>query len=111
MTTKEMIEIMQAFEDGKKIEARCGGEWCRITSPFWNWYEWDYRVMPESTSIPLRPLSAIGLIMARKDGTGIAVITEVRNEIYHVGSNSYDWKSLCIEFIRLDGSPLGERVG
>ena len=50
MNTKEKIEVMQAFLDGKKIE-------CKFTSaytwsvmdgePKWDWVANDYRIAPE----------------------------------------------------------------
>ncbi len=50
MNTKQMIEVMQAFEDGKKIEVRdkgCPSSWDSATTPTWNWYEQEYRIAPE----------------------------------------------------------------
>lgn len=42
-TTLEMIEIMQAFADGKEIEWYCGG-WVKCEKPTWNWGKNDYRI-------------------------------------------------------------------
>ena len=52
MTTKEMIAIMQASEDGKEIEysARWGslaGKWTKVDVPGWDWLSCTYRVKPE----------------------------------------------------------------
>jgi hypothetical protein len=50
MNTKEMIEVMKAFEDGKKIEVRdkwFPSSWDSATTPTWNWYEREYRIAPE----------------------------------------------------------------
>ena len=50
MDTKEMIEVMQAYVDGEKIEAkRDRGEWEEICQPLWDWYEYHYRVKPQIT--------------------------------------------------------------
>ena len=49
MDIKEMIEVMQAYADGKKIE-RCWRRnvvWEEITHPGWNWRKFDYRIAPE----------------------------------------------------------------
>ena len=52
MTTKEMIAVMQAFEEGKTIEynAKWGsdaGKWDEIDDPVWDWHACNYRVKPE----------------------------------------------------------------
>jgi hypothetical protein len=47
MTTKEMIEVMQAFARGEQIEYRDKGAECWFPlsfDPDWNWEKFDYRV-------------------------------------------------------------------
>ena len=56
-TTKEKIAVMQAFEDGKKVEIKAGhwGEWqpCSIKGyPCWNWETYDYRLFSRIDEIP-----------------------------------------------------------
>ena len=47
-TTKEMIEVMKAFDEGKEIESRSyKTDWGDANSPCWNWYDFDYRIKPE----------------------------------------------------------------
>lgn len=48
-TTKEKIEIMQAYEDGREIEYQNlslveNFPWITTTSPNWNWNTIDYRI-------------------------------------------------------------------
>ena len=44
-TTKEKIEIMQAYERGEKIEfKRNDGKWHDVLIPTWDWLNTDYRV-------------------------------------------------------------------
>ena len=49
-TTKEMIEVMAAFDEGKEIEWRFAiydNNWADVTTPpEWNWGMYDYRVKP-----------------------------------------------------------------
>lgn len=48
MTPDQIIEVVTAFKNGKKIECRnkvCG-TWVDAT-PDWNFYHYDYRVKPE----------------------------------------------------------------
>ena len=48
--TEEMIKVMQAYVDGKKIESRKfnSSNWCEIEDgcPSWSWGTYDYRVKP-----------------------------------------------------------------
>lgn len=51
-TTKEMVEVMQAFERGEKIEVSWNGSdpngWNLIAeTPSWDWSSRDYRVAPK----------------------------------------------------------------
>lgn len=45
MNTKEKIEVMQAFEDGKLIEFSNGdGDWKHVGEPSWDWACFEYRI-------------------------------------------------------------------
>ena len=61
MTTKYMIEVMQAYEEGAAIEARSvswpeeGAVYADAENPSWNWNFYDYRVKP----VKLSPVYAI----------------------------------------------------
>ena len=47
-TTKEMIEVMQAYLKGEKIEYRYGNtDWLECRVPIWNWNSIEYRVKPK----------------------------------------------------------------
>ena len=46
-TTKEMIEVMQAYNRGEQIEAFYNGVWVDIYIPEWSWGLRDYRVKPK----------------------------------------------------------------
>ena len=51
-TTKEMIEVMQAYDRGEKIETGYGGVWVDIDMPEWSWGLRDYRVKPKTRYVP-----------------------------------------------------------
>ena len=54
--TKEAIRIMQAYVDGKEVEAmNPAGNWERATTPRWSWCDRQYRIKPTAT---LRPWTA-----------------------------------------------------
>jgi len=48
MTTKEQIEVMQAYLDGKEIEVYnpYTSKWDQIEDPLWNWSTNRYRIKP-----------------------------------------------------------------
>lgn len=43
-TTKEMIEVMQAYERGEQIECLDDGTWKCVKNPVWDWLHTNYRV-------------------------------------------------------------------
>jgi len=61
MTTREKIAVMQAFEDGKKIEIRVihSDNWIFCECPGWNWEYFNYRVKPEPAKPKYREIEII----------------------------------------------------
>lgn len=52
--TKQAIEVMQAYVDGRKIEYRhkASDEWITVAIlTSWDWKNWDYRAKPEPMEI------------------------------------------------------------
>lgn len=63
MTTKEMIEVMQAYERGEQIECRDWGteSWYPVNNdpdwsndPDWNMSDFEYRIKPKPTYRPYK---------------------------------------------------------
>jgi hypothetical protein len=51
--TKEAIKVMQAFVDGKEVEAFSPCQkWERATKPRWGWDDTQYRIKPTPTFRP-----------------------------------------------------------
>lgn len=60
-TTKEKIEVMQAFEDGEAVEKYDDGgwkdynerhpSWSLGVSPVWDWGGYDYRIKPKPPKV------------------------------------------------------------
>lgn len=71
MTTKEMIEIMQAYDRGEQIEfiskdLRSSADWITMTQePYWNWAEFDYRIKPKQSYRPYK--NADEFLQAQKE--------------------------------------------
>lgn len=57
MTTEEMIEVMKAYTEGKKIQCKevYGKSW-HICTPAWDWRNFDYRIKPESHYRPYKDM-------------------------------------------------------
>lgn len=57
MNTKEMIDVMQAYLNGKEIEycnrlwdTSDDDLWTETDSPSWNWSAYEFRVKPDSVN-------------------------------------------------------------
>ena len=51
-TTKEKIEVMQAYESGEQIEESIDQKVWFTCEPIWNWAKCDYRVKPKKSYVP-----------------------------------------------------------
>ena len=67
MATKEMIEVMQAYDRGEQIERRdrCGNNWFLSPVPSWDWVQYDYLVKPKPTYRPYK--NATEFLAAQKE--------------------------------------------
>ena len=67
MTTKEMIEVMQAYDRGEQIERRdrCGNNWFLSPVPSWDWVQYEYRVKPKHIYCPYK--NAAEFLAAQKE--------------------------------------------
>jgi hypothetical protein len=82
--TKEAIRVMQAFVDGKEVEALSPDKkWRRTPGPRWGWDDTEYRIKPTPT---FRPWTAdevpLGSIMRTKglEGRCIIIDTETSDD-------------------------------
>lgn len=54
MNTQQMVNVLLAFDSGKKIQCRENGlsEWLDCNcAPSWNFRDYDYRIKPEPKTI------------------------------------------------------------
>ena len=53
-TIKEMIDVMQAYEEGAQIQIKPSytTEWSDTNITWWNWSDFDYRVKPKKSYVP-----------------------------------------------------------
>lgn len=78
MNTKDMIEVMQAYDNGKAIELRRNNEyeWSACRNPVWNWFLFEYRIKPDTKDeIDWSHVHERWKFMAR-DGNGNAYLFE-----------------------------------
>lgn len=98
-TTQEMIEVMQAYLRGEKIEYRYGNtDWLECRVPIWNWNSIEYRVKPKQKTrskikTKFLPFETVDEFLAaqREHGDIIKMIDDDR---------------LLSAFVRHDGSVL-----
>lgn len=93
-TTAEMIAIMKAYVDGKRIEA-CTPEtkWCLTPVPVWDWNKQDYRIAPEPKRVPrtMNDLPKGGALWVRSDNSYMLAVTIVdKSGICWDGSKAHD---------------------
>lgn len=85
-TIKEMISIMQAYADGKKIEFRDNnGEhksWENTYTPCWDWFGCDYRIKPEPK---FRPYANADECFADVKKHGGWIKAKGLDEYFHIG--------------------------
>ena len=110
-TTKEMIAVMQAYEDGKEIELvpNCYTDkiWKDTSNPTWDWHQFDYRVKQAPEYVPFTFEDAeflIGKTVRCKSQDYVALIISVTKD----GTSVDDFKPLLDDFTFLDGSPCGK---
>ena len=51
----EMIKVMQHYDNGGEVEATSRGElfWDKVTSPGWNWVEFEYRIKEQKQKVTI----------------------------------------------------------
>ena len=123
-TTKEMIEVMQAYEMGEQIQLlNIDGNWEDKDNPAWNWAKCDYRVKPKTKYVPFETAEEF-LAAYRKHGEFIENRESGEKMNAYVDKNgivilstdlncTYTFESLASLFIYYkfsDGTPCGKEV-
>ena len=104
-TTKEMTEIMLAFERGEQIEfmskdLRSPADWTTMTQePEWNWSDFDYRVKPKSK---YRPYKNVAEFLAAQKEHGMNIRRKGHN--YYILPLYITDNIIGIPYLRSDDS-------
>lgn len=96
-TLDEMIAVMQAAREGKKIEYRVYNEekWYEYSHPEWDWTSYDYRVAPEQPETVESVLLDAVRKIASTDLSGCANMTTA--EIFGALSRMHETARVAIE--------------
>ena len=122
-TTKEMIEVMQAYDRGEQIECFNTMKWKDVKNPVWDWLNNNYRVKPKKIYVPFHTPEEF-LTAYRKHGEFIENKESGEKMNAYVDKNgivilstalncTYTFESLgtlfgCYKFS--DGTPCGKEV-
>lgn len=116
MTTKEMIEVMQGYEDGKKIE-RCHNNehiWRQVEHPMWDWSDFSYRVKHEPKYVPYDNVTEVDKDKWIKNkGNGILsriVGLEPSDDSVRLLHGWRSLKDLFEYYTYEDGTPCGKKA-
>lgn len=121
--TKEMIEVMQAYDRGEQIEVKALNEtdgWVEIKDPWWDWHNLDYRVKPKTKYIPFdtaeeflaaqRVHGNVSICSGRKQ----AYINACGRVVIILDEKIYSYLTLddlfSYEYKFSDGTPFGKEV-
>ena len=122
-TTKEMIDVMQAYLKGEKIECRYDHtNWLECRIPIWDWGLRDYRVKPKEKYIPFDTAEEF-FAAQRKHGRDIIACGELYANSYidcycnvflYKGSKAniftFNLETLFENCTFADGAPCGKEV-
>lgn len=93
MTTKEMIEVLQAYEAGKDIEMKENEEesWREVKCPFWVWENFKLRIKPKEK----QPKFKVGDVLVRLADEGLPLASRDICRISSVEAKEYGIQNLC----------------
>lgn len=128
-TTKEMIDVMKAYDRGEKIECFNDGykQWQDADRPIWDWLHNDYRVKPNTKYVPFdtpeeffaaqRAHGGDSFIRIengtlKKHDLSVSLDGSVYDHIYDGGVDYIgDFEDLLLEDYKFsDGTPCGKEV-
>lgn len=134
MTTKDKIEIMKAYTDGKTIESRKHNDkfenipWHESEKPEWIWGVFEYRIKPEPTYRPYKNLeelltdfcvknenekiaSIFGGLWLKDKETGAEYLVNALNGVgsldIKISETWFTYKQAFEKFVYLNDTPFG----
>ena len=96
-TTKEMIAVMQAYEDGETIQRQVsgGGIWTTVSSDstVWDWRYFDYRVKPAEPKKVMMQMFRYG------DSLNLRAVSASLSDHYNYDHSSWEKVGEPFEFV------------
>ena len=125
-TTKEMIEVMQAYDRGEQIECFNNMKWKDVKNPVWDWLHNDYRVK-NKVYVPFDTPEEFFEAQRKHGGDALITIEDgvlkkhdisvsLDGSVYdHIDDGSVDYigyfEDLLLEDYKFsDGTPCGKEV-
>ena len=127
MTTKEMIEVMQAYDRGEQIEYKiksfmCDDKWLPMVNekPEWDFTDFDYRVKPKPKYVPFETAEEFLTTQKKKgrfvidkvSGKKYNIFINASNIVYLTNMYSFGFigtlQKIFDEFTFTDGTPCGK---
>ena len=125
-TTKEMIEVMQAYDRGEQIECFNDEEWKYVKNPVWDWLHNNYRVK-QKKYVPFDTAEEFLAEQRAHGGDALITITEdgvlkkhdiavsLDGSVYdHIDDCDVDYlgdlEDLFEDYKFIDGTPCGKEV-
>ena len=127
-TTKEMIDVMQAYDRGEQVQLlNIDGNWEDKENPAWNWAKCDYRVKPKTRYVPFDTAEEFlaaqrahgGDVISIDDGGALKahdISVSLDGSVYdHIDDGDVDYigefEDLLFEDYKFaDGTPCGKEV-
>lgn len=117
MTTQEMIAVLSAFEQGKKIESHSKTYpevgWNPAPKPIWNFDEYIYRIAEEPEHVPYdgtQEGTLVGKIIGNSNGMMRMIVGEDKKD-KNLMLAGEDWWTSYEDLFKyhkfLDGTPCG----
>ena len=117
--TREAVKVMEAYANGKKIQyLDNNNKWIDAHNPAFDWYDYAYRIKPESQYRPFKSQEECWQKMhkhpdfgwvAAQDSKVIYHINIVGDGYIHIDGSSVDFSTAYSEYEFLDGTPFGVR--
>lgn len=111
MTSKEIISVVTAYEEGKSIECRplTNPNWTDVWDPSWNFDKFEYRVKTQPKLIPFDLNDdLINKEVYSNEYFIKGIITAQTSGYIHLGGNVYSYLTLYNKFKFKDGKPCGK---
>ena len=121
VTTKEKIEVMQAFADGKEIERKyvIDGNWEDCISPDWDWVRYTYRIKKGPEYIPfdntdelIKANRCSRILWIKEKGLACKqeMVLAYDYSVVHTYLHNLSLTELFRDWETADGKPLGKLV-